>query len=135
MCTIFIFIKADNIHPDPSQDWRKFKAGDVIDVIDSDTGYGGEGVTGPNASGIFATIILPGVQASEVVSLCMGDEDDGTDQPRRLRINKIDVDGIRNTLTIAMKTALRNNQPVTITKAQLLSFRSTKPAIAALVLS
>lgn len=129
MCTVVIFIKPNNDHPDPSQDWRKFKLGDVIDVLESEDGIVGMDVSGPRALGWFATIIVPSVPASDLISLCTQDVDDGTDQPRRLRVNKIDVPGLKNALTPAMKTALQNNLPVTVTGPQLLSFRSVKPPV------
>lgn len=91
MCRLFVFAKADNDHPDPELDWTKFKAGDVIDILEDGQHGGAEAET----SGLFHIVELPGVPAAEFHSLLLGDEGHTPTHYQRLRSNRLDLPGIR----------------------------------------
>lgn len=70
MCSILIFIKPDNNNNlDPTMDWKKFKAGDVIDINEDDGFYWGEDIQGPNALGWWKVVVVPGVQKVQLAYL------------------------------------------------------------------
>lgn len=95
MCSIVIFAKPDNDHPDPDLDHHKFKRGDVIDISDDDAMFWGHDVHGKTALGWWRVVVLPGVAAKDLQSLVMGDAAQlGDKDPPRLRSNRIDLDAL-----------------------------------------
>lgn len=69
MCSVLIFIKPDNDHDDPSLDWRKFKAGDVIDISEFDNFNWGGDIQGPNALGWWSAVVVPRAQKAQLAYL------------------------------------------------------------------
>lgn len=66
MCSILIFIKPDNDHPDPSLDWQRFKVGDVIDIAEADDFHWGDDIQGPGALGWWTVVVVPNVQKAQL---------------------------------------------------------------------
>lgn len=116
MCRLFVFAKTNNLHPDPALDWTKFKRGDVIDILEDGQHGGNEAEN----SDIFRIIELPGVPASALKSLIMGDpvEEGSLDFPR-LRANRINLD--------ALEAGARPREKITKDVAAVLAVRSTVP--------
>lgn len=97
MCSILVFAKDDNIHPDPKQQWRKFGRGDVIDIHEDDAFFWGNDIQGPKALGWWRVVVMPGVPKEKVLGLLSEEVLDYPaleSAPRKLRINKIDLDAI-----------------------------------------
>lgn len=69
MCSILIFIKPDNDHPNPAEDWKKFKAGDVIDISEIDKLHWGDDIQGPRALGWWKVVVVPRVRKSKLAHL------------------------------------------------------------------
>lgn len=136
MCSILIFSKPDNDHPDPAQDWKKFKRGDVIDMNDDDHFFWGGDIQGPKALGWWRVVVLPGVAAKTLRGLQAGDLPSVLDPqaPVRLRVNKIDLDALETMAKDARNLAVVPDQFDTAKLATdtstLLSVRATKPALA-----
>lgn len=100
MCTLFVFAKADNDHPDPKIDAAKYKVGHVIDVLDEDDASGGLEVDGKNALGWWTKVVIPGVPAAKYRYLCDGDPTPRPGDPApttypRLRINVLDLAAVK----------------------------------------
>lgn len=88
MCNLLVFALANNVHPDPSLQWTKFARGYVVDVREDNEEmhyYAGD-------PGVFRIISMPGVPASQMQSLAMGDAVPLTANPYRLRVNSINLD-------------------------------------------
>lgn len=142
MCSLLIFAKPDNNHPDPTLDWQKFKRGDVIDSRDDDNFFWGNDIQGPKALGWWRVVVIPGVPAKDFLGLQMGDDPSliNPKMPIRLRINKIDVDALEMMAKDASNPAVTTDQfdavKMTTDTSTLLSVRTTKPALSTdLVLS
>lgn len=69
MCSVLIFTKPDNEHDDPAQDWKKFKAGDVIDISEFDNWDWGGDIQGPNALGWWSVVVVPRAQKAQLAYL------------------------------------------------------------------
>lgn len=69
MCSVLIFTKPDNEHEDPAQDWKRFKAGDVIDISEFDNFYWGDDIQGPNALGWWSVVVVPRAQKAQIAYL------------------------------------------------------------------
>lgn len=120
MCSIVIFAKADNDHPDPNLDHLKFKRGDVIDISDDDAMFWGHDVHGNTPLGWFRVVVLPGVAAKDLQSLLMGDPMQlGDKDPPRLRANRINLDGLE------AKHPVDGKESIITDRATLLGLRST----------
>lgn len=108
MCSILIFVKPDNVHPDPSLDWQKFKAGDVIDVMDADDFYWGDDIQGPNPLGWWKVVTLPNVSSVDVKYLLDGAvlplvsiaPEDPTTYPHAIRLKFVDVSLLNDVMTL-----------------------------------
>lgn len=146
MCSVVIFAKPDNDHPDPALDWTKFKRGDVIDINDDDNFFWGSHVQGDNALGWWNVIVVPGVAANDIISLCMGDPIPFVlPALYRIRVNSIDLDGLLASPSQAQSTSSKSSgsqintgidntdvsvAPDLVTDTDtLLSFRSVKPPL------
>lgn len=125
MSSLLVFAKPDNIHPDPTQDWRKFKRGDVIDVNDDDNFFWGTDIQGKDALGWWRIVVLPGVPASQVLSMLFGDNMDplNPDQPIRLRINQVNLDGLEQ------GQVLKTTDQVTTDFNSFIALRTSKPPL------
>lgn len=69
MCNVLVFIKPDNEHDDAKLDWSKFKAGDVVDIVEKDKFPWGAAVEGPTALGWWRSVVVPGVQKAHLAHL------------------------------------------------------------------
>lgn len=69
MCSLLIFTKPDNDHDNPRLDWKKFKAGDVIDISDVDKFNWGSDIQGPDALGLWSVVVVPKVQKAHLAHL------------------------------------------------------------------
>ena len=134
MCSIVVFAKADNIHPDPKLQWQKFGRGDVIDMSEDDNCFWGNDVQGPNALGWWRVIVLPGVPTAKVRGL-LSPEILGRQAldsaPRKLRANKLDLDALEAAAVTSMGKALAKTDVVHATEPMVLGRMSLKPATAA----
>lgn len=125
MASVLVFAKPDNIHPDPNLDWTKFKRGDVIEARDEDNFFWGNDIHGPKPLGWWRVIALPGVPASAVQSLVVGDPvPQGQIAPYRLRVNKIDLDALENGKVLNPSDSLAATLP------DVLAVATVKPPIA-----
>ena len=147
MCSLLIFAKPDNDHPDKSLDWKRFKRGDVIDVRDDDDFFWGTDIQGPKALGWWRVIVLPGVAASDVIGLALSGpkvDDFAFDSPYLLRANKVDLDALEvlaeadgakvqvmadaGEIPVEKMTLTKTSMLVTDTAA-VLEVRTVKPAL------
>lgn len=97
MCSILIFAKPDNDHPDPTLDWQKFKRGDVVDIHEDDNFFWGNDIVGPNALGWWRVLVLPGVPKASMMGLLTEEKRSVLEldtSPRYLRANKVNIDAI-----------------------------------------
>ncbi len=69
MCNVLVFIKPDNEHDDPKKDWSKFKAGDVVDIVEKDKFPWGAAIQGPKALGWWKVVVIPGVRKEKLAHL------------------------------------------------------------------
>jgi hypothetical protein len=69
MCNVLVFIKPDNEHDDPKQDWSKYKAGDVVDIVEKDKLHWGAAVEGPASLGWWRAVSVPGVRKEKLAHL------------------------------------------------------------------
>jgi len=123
MCSVLIFAKPDNNHPDPTLDWQKFKRGYVVDVRDPDDFFWGDDIQGSKALGWWRVVLVPGTPASELQSLTGGDPPPEPAAPCRLRVNKIDLDALER------GKKLKKTDILTVTAKDLLALRSLVPAV------
>lgn len=95
MCSILIFAKPDNDHPDPDLDHTKFKRGMVVEVHENDDFFWGNDIHGKTALGWWRVVVVPGAKAADFAALAMGDHPlkEGPEHPR-LRANILDLDAI-----------------------------------------
>lgn len=130
MCSVLIFAKPDNDHPDPKLDWTKFKRGDVIAARDDDNFFWGNDIQGPKALGWCRVVILPGVAASELGTL-MGEEvlsyPAPDNAPRKLRSVKVDLDAIEAEAVAVKGQPLDKAEAAAQTKVTLFAKVSVKP--------
>ena len=118
MCSVLIFVKTDNTHDDPSQDWKKFKAGDVIDINEKDKFDWGAAIQGPDALGWWRVVTVPGAQTADLAVLLSADpmpygivNPDPTMIPHRKRIHALKVAGLQDTMTAGELLALATLKP------------------------
>jgi hypothetical protein len=123
MCSILIFAKPDNDHPDPSLDWQKFKRGYVIDIHDSDDFYWGNDIQGAEALGWWRVVVVPGAPASALQSLTAGDVPPNPVGAYRLRTNKIDLD------ILERGKKLKKTDTLPVELADFLALRSIVPPV------
>lgn len=127
----------ESIHPDPSMQWMRHDVGDVVDIADDDDFNWGLCVTDPDhdAAGMFKVVVLLGVAMADILSLATGDSAfDVSDAPRRLRINKIDLDGLHATVAPKVQSrgaiAVVDADPAIVTDLDtLMSFTTLKPPL------
>ena len=135
MCSLLIFNVA-NVHPDPTQQWTKFVAGDVIDIQDDDNFYWGDDIQGDNPLGLWTVVSIPGVAAADLISLAMGETTPNPPAPYLLRTQTVDVASLQSASQPVQKKGSRNNsdpsgpQPdITTDQVTLMSFVSQKPPL------
>lgn len=133
MCSILVFAKPDNLHPDPRKQWSKFERGDAIAVQDDDDFFWGEEVHGKRALGWWRVIVLPGVPAAKMQSLAEPEVLEYPaldDAPRKLRAVKIDLDAIEVEAKLQAGRDLTITEKVEQSEPAVLAKVSIKPATA-----
>lgn len=133
MCSILVFAKSDNINPDPALQWQKFGRGDVIDIRDDDNFFWGNDIQGPKALGWWRVVVLPNV-ASATVSGLLSSEilayQALPSAPRKLRINKLNLDALEATETIVKGVPLLPTDVVRSTQISAMATVTMKLATA-----
>ncbi len=122
MSSILVFIKPYNDHPDPAQDWKRFKAGDVIDVHSDDDMDWGSDVQGPNALGWWMVVTVPDATKVQLDSLIMSEPlpyesiqpSNIAEVPRLLRTWALDVNQLRPSMTFDELMACASQKPALV---------------------
>ncbi len=104
MCNILIFAKENNSHPDPTEDWKKFKAGDVIDIAEEDDFFWGNDIDGDNPLGWWIKVKVKNVSKSKYLHLLESEEVniqsisfiDKENIPHQIRSHCVDINKMKS---------------------------------------
>lgn len=125
MCSVLIFVKPDNNHDNPAEDWKKFKAGDVIDIHENDNLKWGDDIDGPNSLGWWKVVVVPNVPKALLASLTSSDvlplvaivPENPVEYPHRIRKFTVDLSQLKDEMTFDELLAAASMKPEMVNPA------------------